>query len=345
MITIQENNSRHPNPSSHLFKSVYYSDSFDPVYNFSIEAYLLSICQPNEVILFLWANHPCIVLGKHQNPYKECQLDLIKEAHISLVRRLSGGGTVYQDLGNLNFSFIAHKPIYNIKKHFSVVLDALTLFNIHGYKSSRNDLLLNGRKFSGNAFIHRKSLACHHGTLLIHTNLEQLTRYLESSTQIIVGKSVPSVPSKVINLREVQPTLTLEEVVHALTKKFDQHYTGSLIHQPLPATHLLKSYINQFQSWAWTFGATPNYTLSHKQVYTWGTVSMDLTIKQDKIKTCSINTHPTNLPGFDALAIAMKNQPLRLTSLQLHLESALKKTHHEKDLSNFILSMVGLYSL
>lgn len=339
----------HTTPSNNLnpyaAKSVYYSDITEPINNLSAEEYLMSICKPNEIILFLWVNSPSIIIGKHQNPYKECDLVALNHDKIKIVRRLSGGGTVYNDLGNLNFSFISHKLYYNIYRHFSVILNALESFNIYGHTSSRNDLLVNNKKFSGNAFIHRKSVACHHGTLLIDTNLSNLVKYLNPTSKQIIGKGIESVSSKVINLNTINKSVTFTKIIDAITVSFDEEYSGQLICQKLPNTLPLENYINKYKSWTWIFGSTPKYQVSYNKTYTWGTLSMNLTIIKGFITKCNLQTSPITDSDFNILELNMIGQPLRTRQLLKCIEETIKKANYRNDLYDFIISTVSPYHL
>ncbi|UKI19042.1 MAG: hypothetical protein L6V89_08115 [Oscillospiraceae bacterium] len=131
--------------------------------------------------LYLWQNRNTVVIGRNQNPWRECNMEAIRRDGVTLVRRSSGGGAVFHDDGNLNFTFIAPKELYNLEKQLSVVLRALESFGLHAEFSGRNDILLDGRKFSGNAFSHSHGISMQHGTLLIKTDMTRLAKYLSPS--------------------------------------------------------------------------------------------------------------------------------------------------------------------
>ena len=136
------------------------SQSTNPQENLALEEYLGQICSDNEVWLYLWQNRDSVIIGRNQNPWRECRVSLLKKDGVFLVRRNSGGGAVFHDLGNLNFTFIASKQLYNLEKQLETVLRALKAFNISAEFSGRNDITVNGRKFSGNAFTHKKTSLC-----------------------------------------------------------------------------------------------------------------------------------------------------------------------------------------
>src|SRR6056297_3762446 len=146
---------------------IYHSTSFDPWHNLAFEEYLLNQVEENEVILYLWQNDNTGVIGRNQNAWKECRSELLAEEGGKLARRLSGGGAVYHDLGNLNFTFIMDKDNYNLKKQLKVILEAVRDQGIEAEFSGRNDLVVKSKKFSGNAFYFGSETAYHHGTILV----------------------------------------------------------------------------------------------------------------------------------------------------------------------------------
>lgn len=203
---------------------IVYSTSNDPWFNLSVEEYLLSCVQKDEVILYLWQNQNTIVIGKNQNPWKECSCDEFERNGGKLARRLSGGGAVFHDLGNLNFTFIMDKNLYDLNKQLSIILNSCKNLGINAEFTGRNDITVNGRKFSGNAFYFAKDSAYHHGTILIDTNFEKLTKYLQVSKEKIDSKGIKSVKSRVVNLKSIKKDLTVEKMMKELKQNFIKVY-------------------------------------------------------------------------------------------------------------------------
>jgi len=179
--------------------------------------------------LLVWRNSPCVVIGRHQNPWVECDLAKMAAAAVPLVRRVSGGGAVYHDPGNTNFTFFGTDATYDLDRQFTVVIMALESLGISARRNKRNDILVDDRKISGNAFRHTKGRSLHHGTLLVSADLNELTAYLTSpnaaaaitgptaasdarpgptadtrGSAIISSKGIPSVRSRVANLRRAR---------------------------------------------------------------------------------------------------------------------------------------------
>lgn len=306
-----------------MIKSVFISDDNDPVINLACEEALMNKCRPNEMILFLWQCRSTVVIGKHQNPYLECNLKRMQEDNVQLVRRMSGGGAVYHDLGNLNYSFIAYKAHFAIERHFDIVLQALKQLGVKAVLNDRNDLCCGEDKFSGSAFIHHKELSCHHGTLLIDTNLDQLDCYLKPKKQEVMSKSIASVRSSVCNLGKLVECVTIPKVVDQLIQIFDREISGDLVLNRIGAVDHEK-YEAKYHAWAWNYGHTPKYEWSINGDYVWGQCKLTLKIRNGSIN--SINIESSDLPTtfFEQLKGELVNKELRLgvlTDLQVVLQA------------------------
>lgn len=164
------------------------SPTFSPYYNLAVEEYLLLHCENTECILYLWQNKHTIVIGQNQNAWKECNVSKLEEDGGYLVRRLSGGGAVFHDLGNLNFTFLVSKENYDVGKQTDVILRAVNKLGIHAEKSGRNDLHINGKKFSGNAYYETRNHCYHHGTLMVNVDKQMLSYYLTVSKEKLSQK-------------------------------------------------------------------------------------------------------------------------------------------------------------
>ena len=159
-----------------LFLNNYSTDCYE---NLAIEKELLTRVEGKTVILYLWQNQNTVVIGKNQNPFAECDIEKTKEDGVNIARRLSGGGAVFHDKGNLNFTFISAKENYSLEKQVEVIKKACALAGINAEISGRNDILVDSKKFSGNAFYHTKTVSLHHGTLLINSNLEKVGKAIK----------------------------------------------------------------------------------------------------------------------------------------------------------------------
>lgn len=190
----------------------YLSNSYNPYYNLAYENYLFDYVRDGEVILFLWQNENTIVLGKNQIIQNECNVDEFLEGNGNIARRMSGGGAVYHDLGNQNFSLISKSRDKDNVNFYEDISKALALLEIKTEFNGKNDILVNGKKFSGNAFYDNGMVYCQHGTLLVNSNIETMNFFLTPNKEKLERNGVKSVSSRVINLADISSDLSVDTV-------------------------------------------------------------------------------------------------------------------------------------
>lgn len=266
----------------------YVSPSLDGWQNLATDEWFLDHLAPEDMILYFYTNENAVIIGKNQNPWKECNLAAMEADGVQLVRRITGGGAVYHDMGNLNFSFIAGEGCYDVEKQLQVILQAVRSFGIPCDFSGRNDLLADGRKFSGNAFIKRGQMCQHHGTLLLNADLGKLQNYLKPDPRKLQAKGVSSVRSRVCNLTEFAP-VTPEAMIAAIRKAFCEVYGDVTDFVPTPeklAAMLL--YREKQAGWDWRLGKTPAFDLELDTRFPWGGVQILLTAKNSMVTEVSV---------------------------------------------------------
>ncbi|MBR5146924.1 MAG: lipoate--protein ligase [Bacteroidales bacterium] len=258
-------------------------NQYNPYINLAVESNLLDNFLPNTVSLFLWKNKQTIVIGTNQNPYSECDIESLLNEGGFLARRRTGGGAVYHDLGNLNFSFIADKDIYDVKKQMQVIQKALLDFNLETEVSGRNDITYQGRKFSGNAFAKTKFQGLHHGTILIKTDGERLQRYLKVKPAKLHKHGVKSVASRVINLSEVAD-ITSENIIPHLIRAFEDVYqnTATAINFDDLCNNNAIELSQHIGSEEYLFGKWKEFHTKKSATFDWGSIDLDLDIDEDK---------------------------------------------------------------
>lgn len=301
----------------------------DPYRNLALEEWLLGQVASDEVILYLWQNQHTVVIGKNQNAWKECNVTTLEADGGHLARRLSGGGAVYHDLGNLNFTFLAHKEHYDVVKQLEVILQALRRLGIRAEKSGRNDVLVEGRKVSGNAFYEHADRAYHHGTLLMQVDGEKMARYLNVSQEKLASKGVASVKARVLNLVDVCPGLNAERLKNALTEAFADVYHAAPGRMPLEAVDdaAWQTLTERYSDWAWTFGRKFRFDRSVGKRFPWGRVDVALQIDSGMIVDAEVYSDALLPDLIDALAHALRgvrydNASLAEAVRQLQAETA-----------------------
>ena len=261
-----------------------------PYRNLAMEEYLLLHCDKEECILYLWQNRNTVVIGRNQNAWKECLVSKLEEEDGYPVRRLSGGGAVYHDLGNLNFTFLVRKENYNVDRQLNVILEAVKKLGIHAEKSGRNDILIDGHKFSGNAFYEQGDCCYHHGTLMVNVNLGELSRYLTVSKDKLKSKGVDSVRARVANLTEYAPDLTVDELKKKLLEAFEEVYglkANILKDTDLDADEV-EERTQKFASWNWIFGRKLEFQYELSNRFPWGQVTLQMQVRNGRIKDVNV---------------------------------------------------------
>lgn len=268
---------------------VFVADKMQPFVNQAIEATLLKLADDDTEILYLWKNDKTVVIGKNQNAYTECNVSQLENDGGFVARRISGGGAVYHDKGNLNFTFVSSRNNYDVAKNFEIMTDAMRSLGFEVSLSGRNDVLLNGRKFSGNAFYNGNDACFHHGTILIKTSPEIIAKYLKVSKVKLEAKGVKSVVSRVINLSDVLP-VTAEQVTDSLIKSFGSYYKQEpvrITEADLSADELAKQ-IAFFSDEKWRHGDDVHYDARIERRFSWGTADIRLKLNGDVIEDCKI---------------------------------------------------------
>ncbi len=265
--------------------SVVIAKDNNPHRNLAIEQCLLNQVKDTECILYLWQNESTVVIGKNQNAYKECHIDKMKEDGCILARRASGGGAVYQDLGNLNFTFIAYKENYDVSKQMSVILKALISLGIHAEASGRNDICVNHKKISGNAFSHTQEKSCHHGTLLVHVDLAAMNKYLNPSLLKLQSKGVSSVKSRVANLIDYYPDLSVTLLKDRIIEAFQEVYENEITYLDMDEDNddVKKEYLKYSHS-QYLFKTQFPFEIKRSNRFTWGEIDFYLHVNEGKIK-------------------------------------------------------------
>lgn len=286
------------------------SNSFDPWLNLAVEEYLLSSYAAEGVVLYLWQNAHTVVIGRNQNAWQECHVDKLAREGGKLARRLSGGGAVYHDLGNLNFTFLMPKRRYDLHCQLAVVVDAVKSLGIAAQFSGRNDILADGKKFSGNAFYHGKDTSYHHGTILLDVDMKKLSMYLNVSKSKIESKGIKSVVSRVVNLKELRSDLTIETMKKAMYMGFIEEYgqiDTILDFQEITSREGVKELYGKYSSGEWLFGNSPEFDFRIDNRFNWGGVEIGLNVKKGIVRDAIVYSDSMDLDFIHNLQESLKS--------------------------------------
>ena len=291
---------------------VFETDSLDPYHNLAMEEYLLDTLPYDSALLYLWQNERTVVIGRNQSSENEVNVERLEADGGHLARRLSGGGAVYHDTGNLNFTFIVNKKDFDRPRQDQAIIGALDQLGIHAEVNGRNDLVINGCKFSGHAYYHGSKNSYHHGTIMVDVNNDDLARYLNVSRKKLVSKNVESVRSRVINLKDVREDITLEELKAALKNSFEKTY--GLSAEKVSESDLDDERISELQmkfaSPEWKYDKREQYDFSKEQRFKWGMVEVRYSLDDELISKCCIYTDSLNTEMLVKLPVKLKGRKI-----------------------------------
>lgn len=266
----------------------------DPRINLAIEEYALKNLDINDTYLLFYINEPSIIIGRNQNTIEEINTDYVEKNGIHVVRRLSGGGAVYHDLGNLNFSFITKddgESFHNFRKFTEPVITALKNLGVHAELSGRNDIEAEGKKISGNAQFSTGGRMFSHGTLLLNSEMEHVASALKVKKDKIESKGIKSVRSRVANISEfLTKKITIEEFRSLLLKSIfggqEDIPEYHLNDKDWEKIHLLSK--ERYQNWEWNYGKSPKFNLQHSHRFPVGQIDVRLEVNKGVIENCKI---------------------------------------------------------
>ncbi|NMA96381.1 MAG: lipoate--protein ligase [Clostridiales bacterium] len=263
----------------------------DPYFNLALEEYVLKNFTEN--IFMLWINNPAIIVGKNQNTLAEINADYIKEHNIPVVRRLSGGGAVFHDPGNINFTFIMPNTgdsFTNFKIYTKPIIDILAKLGIDAKLSGRNDLTINDQKFSGNAQYIYKNRILHHGTLLFSSDMSHLANALKVDTKKIESKGIKSIRSRVTNIEShLKENINIESFKDMIMNHVKEGYGG--VGYTLTTEDIIqveKMAKERYSTWEWNYGYSPQYNFSKERRFFGGNIETHLNVQNGLIQDCKI---------------------------------------------------------
>ena len=301
---------------------VYLSDTFDPWFNLATEDWIfrdiVSADLEKTKILFLWRNDKTVVIGRFQNPWNECNTELMEKDGIRLARRQSGGGAVYHDLGNTNFTFLSAKKSFDKSANNQIIINAINSFGLNATASGRNDLMVNTyegeKKISGSAFKESLDRSFHHGTLLISADMTKLAQYLNPHPKKLESKGIVSVKSRVTNLQSLNDEITHESLSQKIIEEFCKYYHSTcsielLDHQFLKSVPKLNEHFIRLSDWNWRFGEAPHFNQQMTEYFSWGLIDVHLNVHKGIVTQSQIFSDSLHPEMIEQLMASLTNIP------------------------------------
>lgn len=278
---------------------IYSAPTGDGWLNLARDGYFLENNKKGDVILYFYVNKNAVIIGRNQNAWKECNIANMDADGVQLVRRHSGGGAVFHDNGNLNFSFITDEKHYDLNRQMRVILNAVSKLGLKAELSGRNDITVDGKKFSGNAFSLAKGNRSHHGTILVNADLTKLSNYLCVSKEKMRSKGIDSVRARVCNICELSSGLTVEAMRRLVIESFIEEY-GAASEYVFDGTALaeVEERRERLASWEWRFGKTPQFDFETDKRFSFGDTqiyfnSRNGVIRETKVYSDCLDTELT----------------------------------------------------
>jgi len=288
------------------------NNSTNPYFNLALDEYALKHINIDEVFFFLWRNEPSVIIGKNQNTVEEINQAFIDKNNIKVARRVSGGGAVYHDFGNLNFTFIINVDDpgkVNYKKFVQPVIDALKEMGVRAEASGRNDILVNGLKISGNAQRMANGKLMHHGTLLYDVNIEDMVQALYVTEDKFISKSVKSVRSRVTNIKEHLPNSS-DIFDFSNTLHFYLSNKGNdkeIVLSDKDISRIEFEAINRFATWDWNYGESPEFNVVNKKRFNGGKLEIKADVENGHIQFIRFVGDYLGLKDVNVLEARLKN--------------------------------------
>ncbi|MBQ6487798.1 MAG: lipoate--protein ligase [Solobacterium sp.] len=308
---------------------IFITEGTDPYRNLALEELLMKEIRPHEVILYLWQNDRTVVIGRNQNAWQECNTGKILDEGGHVARRKSGGGAVYHDLGNQNYTLLFRKEDMDEALLNEVLLSTVQKLGLNAEFTGRNDLTVNGRKFSGCASYDNGYIAYRHGCILIGTDMEKMREYLTPSKLKLAAKGVASVESRVVNLSEcghVTPALWRGAMMSSFREVFSLNPCEVFddAHMPVNREQLAKL-TEAYADETWIFGKLRAFdqTLSLKTEY--GLFTLRLSLEEGLIRDAEVFTDAMDTETAPVLAEKLKGLPYRKEEIDRAVQDALGK--------------------
>jgi lipoate-protein ligase A len=267
------------------------NNSTNPYFNFALEYYLMTEKQPMDQVFIFWRTEPTVMIGKYQNTIEEINDRYVKEHGVNVVRRITGGGTIYTDMGGWQFSFITRgaAEAIDFNKYIGPVIEGLKKLDVPAAFNSRNDLVIQGKKFSGNAQCMLGGYTLHHGSLLFSTDFEQMVKCLTVDDYKIISKGIKSVRERVANISDyLKEPIDTDTFRKLMVESIMQGSTNEYKLTPEDLKRINAIAKEKFESWEWNYGTSPKFNITKTGRFDGGKMEFKLDVNKGKITDCHI---------------------------------------------------------
>lgn len=321
----------------------------NPYLNLAIEEYLCEHFEEKTAILYLWQNANTVVIGQNQSAYSQCNISQIEKAGAHIARRRSGGGAVYHDLGNLNYTFISQNRENVCDDNFHIILQMLKSVGIEAEFSGRNDILVAGKKISGNAFLCDDRMMCQHGTLLVDTNQNEMYRLLRIDDEKWKDKGIMSAQSRTANIVDFLPDISVDILKQRLTDEFCAFYPNAKIHDELDENN---SYFNQeelirltqkYGSDEWIFEKRFEESMHLQNKFAWGQIDISFLIQKNMIMDAIFLSDAMDTALISEMNRRIRKIPFKrenVLAIFSTLETQYRSTSILNDIKNMIIEEI-----
>lgn len=311
-----------------------YNPSTDAYFNLATEEFLLNYVEDD--VFMLWRNEPAVIVGRFQNSLAEINLDFVNQKNIKVVRRLTGGGAVFHDLGNLNFTFIESQSKGDFRTFTQPILEVLHQMGVEARFEGRNDLMIDGQKFSGNAQCKHNKKTMHHGTLLFATEMSDLSDALKVNPLKFEDKAVKSVRKRVTNISShLQEPMTVSQFADKIMQYIMHTRSNAVAYQftemDLKRIEVLRN--EKYATWDWNFGTSPQYSYSKMVRTQGGNVEIHLQISKGIIENAKIFGDFFAFRDISDLENVLLNKP--------HEKEQIRSILQEFKVENYLLNITA----
>jgi lipoate-protein ligase A len=284
------------------------SSHTDPYRNLAFEEYLLGICERyGEPILYLWQNADTVVVGRNQNLFAECNMPFLREKGILAARRLTGGGAVYHDLGNINYTIITSSQQYSIDDNTQIIINALEKLGLDVFRDGRNDICTQKGKISGNAYYSNDRIGMQHGTILYRADTETMEKALCVPEGKLSKRGIKSVRSRVSDIYTQDSGITIADIKEALTGSFVRHFAITECKEEIPVEAAdYSALIDKYSSPEWIEGKIRDYDHTERGYFSWGLLELSMLMTGERVSDIAVNTDCIDPEFVDCLQAAIQ---------------------------------------